>query len=222
MKSKILGVLAVVLLAGLSPARAASIAPVSYDMNNGHGQASSGSFNYWDRSYTGSGATTTDDAPLSGGKGDLTDGIAASDSWYNVENGGGTGPYVGWYGVKRLNPSIQFNFADTPTINQIRVHIDNSGAGAVNRPLAFLVNGNAWSFTPLSSGTFGWITLTGAAVTGNSLSLRLIHQDPSHWIFVSEVQFDGTPGTSVTEPGTLALLGLGLAGLGLSRRRKTN
>jgi PEP-CTERM motif len=216
---QILGLLAVGLLVGLSPARAASISPVSYDMNNGHGQASGGSFNYWDRSYTGLGATTTDDAPLSGGKGDLTDGIAASDFWYNVENNAGTGPYVGWYSVVRRDPSILFNFADTPTISEVRVHLDNSGAGGVFQPLAFLVNGQSWAFTPLAPGAIGWITLTGAAVTGNALSLTLVHQPFSHWIFGSEVQFDGTPGTSVPEPGTLALLGLGLAGLGLSRRR---
>jgi len=57
------------------PAGASSLPVASYDMNNGDGQASGGSFNYWDRFYTGTGATTTDDAPLNGGVGDLTDGI---------------------------------------------------------------------------------------------------------------------------------------------------
>ena len=36
----------------------------SYDMPNGDGQAHSGSFNYWDLAYSGSGATSTDGAPL--------------------------------------------------------------------------------------------------------------------------------------------------------------
>jgi hypothetical protein len=38
---------------------------------------------------------------------------------------------------------------------------------------------------------------------------------------IQGVSFDALL-TTVPEPGTLALLGLGLAGLGLSRRRKAN
>jgi hypothetical protein len=220
MKSKILGLAAVMVLTGLSPAQAASISPLSYDMNNGDGQASGGSYNYWDGSYTGSGATSVDHAPLSGGTGDLTDGIVANDFWYAVENVAGTGPYVGWNGAAQGDTSIQFNFSGTQTISQIRIHIDNSMVGGVYQPLEYLVNGNAWSFAPLADGTIGWITLTGAAVTGTSLSLMLVHQQSYDWIFASEVQLDGTSGTSVPEPGTFALLGLGLAGLGLARRRK--
>jgi hypothetical protein len=37
---------------------------------------------------------------------------------------------------------------------------------------------------------------------------------------LSHVQLYGTPGTNVPEPGTLALLGLGMMGVALARRRK--
>ncbi len=50
-------------------ALATEVEPASYDMPNGD----TGSFNYWDDSYTGAGAKTTNNAPLTGGLGDLTD-----------------------------------------------------------------------------------------------------------------------------------------------------
>jgi hypothetical protein len=220
MKSKILGLLALGLLAGPMAASAVQVSIASYDTSNGHGQASGGTFNYWDRSYNGTGNTTQDDAPLTGGVGDLTDGSAATDFWYNVENGAGTGPYVGWYSPVRPNPLVQFNFTMPWTVDEIRVHVDNSTVGGVYQPIAYFVNGNPWSFTALANGTLGWITLTGAPVTGSSLSLTFVHRSVSDWIFASEVEIFGVRGSSVPEPGTLALLGLGLAGLGLSRRRK--
>lgn len=206
------------LLAG--PAAASTIPVASYDMNNGHGQASGGSFNYWDRAYNGTGATTVDDAPLTGGVGDLTDGFAATDFWFNVENGAGTGPYVGWYSPVRTNPAVQFNFSMAWTVEEIRVHVDNSLIGGVVQPLAYLVNGNAWAFTPLAQSTFGSITLTGAPVTGSSVSLAFLNQTFDHWIFVSEVELIGTHGDPIPEPasGALLLLGLGLLG-GAARRR---
>jgi hypothetical protein len=200
---------------------AASNVPVaSYDMNNGHGQASGGAFNYWDRAYNGTGATTTDDAPLSGGVGDLTDGFAATDFWFSVENDAGTGPYVGWYSPVRRNPVVQFDFSLESDVEQIRVHVDHSQVGGVFQPLAYLVNGNAWSFTPLADGTIGWVTLTGTPVSGSQMSLTLVHNTFEHWIFVSEVELIGTHGDPIPEPasGALLLMGLGLAGAAARRR----
>ena len=40
------------------PASASSVFSSGYDMPNGDGTASGGSYNYWDKFYTGSGATT--------------------------------------------------------------------------------------------------------------------------------------------------------------------
>jgi hypothetical protein len=206
------------LLAG--PAVASGIPVASYDMNNGHGVAASGAFNYWDRFYTGAGATTVDDAPLSGGVGDLTDGIAASDFWFNVENSAGTGPYVGWREIVRSNPAVQFSFSLVSTVEQIRVHIDESRVGGVFQPLAYLVNGTPWAFTPLDPGTIGWVTLTGAPVTGNQLTLTFLNQNFDHWIFVSEVEFVGTHGDPIPEPASSALLLMGLGLLAAASRRR--
>src|SRR5438128_164853 len=87
---RLLGALAAVALA--TPAAGAQLFATSYDTPNGDGQAHSGSFNYWDLGYTGAGATNVDGAALSGGLGDLTDGVIASDFWFNTENAAGPVP----------------------------------------------------------------------------------------------------------------------------------
>ena len=185
---------------------------VFYNMPNGHGQANNGMYNYWDLAYDGAGARTTDDAPLSNGTGDLTDGRAADDYWRNVENDEGSGPWVGWQSDLRMNPTIQFNFVDSPTINEIRLHIDNSDVGSVYQPAQYFVNGVPWSFSPLAYGTIGWVTLTGPPVTGNQLTLTLANHDFYHWIFVSEIEFDGTTSGPGVQLRSLALKASEVAG----------
>ena len=146
LKLRILGALAAAAVA--TPAGAVQLFATSYDTPNGDGQAHSGSFNYWDAAYTGSGLTTMDGAPLSGGVGDLTDGVVANDFWFNTENNAGTGPYVGWRGdVGVHNPIVTFHFLGAPIVNMIAIHLDNSLTGGVGTPDAILIDGTSYAFT---------------------------------------------------------------------------
>ena len=204
-------------IAGATSAAAMPIAVTSYAMPNGDGQASGGSFNYWDLNYSGAGATNVDGAALSGGVGDLTDGVVASDFWFNVENGAGTGPYVGWYAPHTLNPLLTFNFAGNPTITSISIHIDNGGAGGVFSPSAILIDGISTAFTSPALGTIGFVNFTGLSLTGGSHTIEFQQLNGATWVFVSEVSFAG----GVPEPASWAMLitGFGLAGTALRRRR---
>jgi len=203
------------------PASAAQLFAASYDMPNGDGQASGGSFNYWDRDYTGLGLTTVDGAPLTDGLGDLTDGVIAPDIWLNTENVDGSGPYVGWYGPATLNPFITFRFGGIVTLNSISIHLDNSGQGGVFAPAAILVDGASQAFTAPVFGTAGIVQITGLALTGDTHTIQLQQAfDGTAWVFASEVSFFGDA-TAVPEPAGWALMlsGFGLAGAALRRRR---
>ena len=205
------------LAASATSAGATQIFSTSYDTPNGDGQASGGSYNYWDLAYTGSGNTSVDGAALSGGSGDLTDGIVATDFWYNIETGAGNGPNVGWYLPVTPDPTVTFHFSPSQRITQVGIYFDNSYVGGVFAPSQILVDGVNQAYTPPPIGKIGWSYLTGLNLTGTTHTVQF--KQGAGWTFVSEVSFDG--GRAVPEPATwgLMILGFGAAGSMLRRRR---
>lgn len=212
---------------GCMAASAAVAAPVpvtSYDLNNGHGVASGGAFNYWDREYSGSGSTTTDNAFLTGGTGNLTDGAVTGQNWNAVENGGGTGPYVGWRQGVLPQLSVLFNFAGPADIDTIAIHADDSaGQGGVNLPSSVTFEwgaGNSLTL-PVVDPDAGigpsWLTFSGLGIQGAS-SVRVGFAYANEWVFVDEVRFDG-PRLLAEPSGAATMLLVALAAAGTRRRR---
>ena len=222
MKLKLLCSVLALCLAGFASQAsvAASLNPTSYNMPNGDGQLNEGEFNYWDATYNGSGATTTDSAPLSDGLGVLTDGFASPDPWNSVSNLSGTGPYVGWQWRNNGDPTIAFNFAGPVRVNTISLAVDNTQIGGVFAPVALTIDGTTYTPTVTAiSATSEWLTVTGLLLAGSTLTVTPDH-DPhgaSMWMFVSEAQFTGG---AVPEPSTWAMMLLGFAGLGFIGYRR--
>lgn len=203
-------------IAGPAFAVTTPVAVTSYSMPNGGSSGGVDPWFYWDLAYNGSGSTTTDGAALSGGTGDLTDGIVPDTTYETLEGPSGAGPYVGWRSNVTPNPTIIFNFAGEPGISSMRIHVDNSGIGGVGAPGAILINGINTAFTAPDLGTAGWVEFAGLDATGNSLTLQMNHSS-YQWLFISEVAF----ASNVPEPAHWALMiaGFGLVGATLRRRR---
>jgi len=103
-------------------------------MPNGY----TGTYHYWDGTYTGAGDTTVDGSPLSGGHGVLTDGTIATLPWYDYGSQYPDGPFVGWDGI---NPTITFHFASDVDITDVNIYVDNSDVGGVVAPGGAVVKG---------------------------------------------------------------------------------
>lgn len=196
-------------------AQGVPVSPTHYDMLNGYGQAHTGTYNYWDKAYTGSGNTSLDFAPLSGGLGDLTDGVVATQRWDLVENIEGTGPYVGW---AVMDPVITFHFAAAQSFSQVVVwHDDANGHGNVATPMAFEVTVGAQTqrfeiTDPAGDAPFASTLTLGPGFTGDTLQLQVFRQDTS--VMLSEVQISAVP-----EPDAWLLMACGGLALVALRRR---
>lgn len=198
---------ALVALATGSAANA--LAPSSYDMPNGN----TGSYSYWDDTYNGAGCITCDAAALSGGLGDLTDGVIAADNWFVTEAPSGPGPYVGW---AMTNPTITFRWSTPVNITSVTFHFDDSnGAGGVSAPASILINGLAFTVDdPVGAAPFSFTA--GVAFSGTDLTVQIFRR--TEWVFLSEVEFNATP---VPEPATVAFMIAGLVAVGATVGRRT-
>jgi len=197
------------------PAIAGPVAANSYDMLNG----ATGSYEYWDETYTGAGCVTCTFAPLSGGLGDLTDGVIATDNWYVTEAPPGNGPYVGW----TLDPTITFNFAPSTAIDSISIYYDDSnGAGGVSTPRSFIINGVVYNVVDDPGSAPGVFTLSGLGFLGDTFTVTAVRNNS--WVFLSEVSFASKGTGVVPEPASWALMlgGFGLVGGAMRSRRRTS
>ena len=218
--------------------------PISYGMNNGD----SHSFKtFHDDTYNGSGNPNLDTSPLSGGLGQLTDGLFGNDNFLDTGCGGGSIVAYCWVGWINTNPvTITFNLGAVKNISQVNVH-----GSDWNTDQILFWDTAVYSFS--NDGiTFGnAITRTTVAgdhipVPGDPLhnTAHFLNQDVTQsaqfvkielsptintggnagrFIFVDEVQIfgPGAVGGQTPEPATVTMLAGGLlAGLYFRRRNR--
>lgn len=190
-------------------AGAVQVVPIAYSMPNG----TTGGYPYHDESYSGTGCVSCNSATLSGGLGDLTDGVIATQSFVTAEAPAGPGPYVGW---RDTSPTIVFSFASSQAFQGITLYLDQELAYSVFSPSAVMINGVNYAITaPTGSGAFS-VTFAPQDLVTNSVSITLTRN--GSWTFLSEVAFEAT---AVPELPTSVLMLAGMAGLaGLARRRQ--
>lgn len=192
---------------------AAPVPPVSYDMPNGN----TGSYNYWDDTYSGSGDRQSDNAALTGGTGDLTDGVIATQNWNIVEPPRGpNGPYVGW---SSLDPTITFFFDRAYRFSSVTFHFDDSnGAGGVAPPSSITVQSVTASIPDQPGGAPYSQTLDLSGL-GETDSLQATITRSETWVFLSEVTFEADIAPVPVPAAGVLMLGA-LGGLAALRRRK--
>lgn len=214
------GIYSVIAIAGFAAAANAQfVQPVSYAMPNGYGQASGGSFNYWDDTYNGTGSTNVDGAALTNGLGQLTDSIVGANNWGDNL---GNGPAYEWVGWININPEIIFDYGTAQQISRIDVHVNNSNFGSVS---IFGTVRVGYSDDGVNFGNYQSITTTDADradLSARFYALNLVEQGAHRyvrleftrtntWLFISEIR-------AVPTPGAMALLPLGVLALGRRRR----
>jgi X-X-X-Leu-X-X-Gly heptad repeat protein len=205
-----------VLLVFSCPLWAGTVTADGYDMMNGQ----SGSWRYLDSTYLPcpTAACTSNLGTLTGGAGQLIDGVAPAFSWGDSGQPGGTFvPWVGWYSI---DPGITFHFSGTPTITRVGLYLDNTpGWGDVRLPSQVDIAGQDFNIT--ADANFGprWMYFDLAPVTADTLAITL-YRDSGRWTMIGEVAFEGPDGGTVPEPAGLLLAAPALALFAIGRRRR--
>ncbi len=188
----------VVLMGAAAVSAGEPVAPLSYDMPNGGGTAHGGGWNFWDEPYDGDGDNNVDGAYLSGGLGQLTDGVLGVDNW-QVDLGNGIAyEWVGWW--QNFEPTLTFDFGAPVDFSTIEIHVNNSGYGAVgmfhHAQLAFSNDGvdfgDGLTFTAdsddLADPAARFIVIDMPR-TARFVRLDIDHRPGMYWLFLSEIRF---------------------------------
>jgi hypothetical protein len=235
------GLFVALVLFGSAEASASQIPVTSYDMNNGNGTTQyTFGYNYFDFQYRDNSTGLIDpnanqngsnqpvpnnaapkDAPLSGGKGLLTDGVIATQVYSLVTTTSPTGliasgpfagqptQYVGW---KYQDPTIAFHLASGQNVGSINLYVaaynpaigDLNGLVAAPKSVVLDVNGNPVSATMTTTTIDPFteeITLTGfGSVTSGSLFSLTLQRGPLQQDGID--YYNNHVGPNAGQPGT--------------------
>ena len=200
---------------GSKSCHAEMLHPTSYDLPNG--QLGGDVPNFFDDTYTGTGDKHAVLAPLTGGLGDLTDGVIANTNW--------SGQYLQYVGWHSIDPKITFHFQNTVSLDDVKFYFDDAEFGGVDNPAGVTIsNGTTSLFAAVSDppGSAPFVfDFNTHGLSGADFDVTIHRNGAPKWVMVSEVQFTGTQGTAaVPEPSSMAILATGLVSTGIVRLRR--
>jgi MYXO-CTERM domain-containing protein len=188
--------------------------------------ASSNNIGYGDNAYGGSNGHG---AWLSGGTGDLTNGVLGGDIGSDARN---WVPYVLWL---NFNPTITFDLGSTQAVNQLDAHFLAFGRAGVYLPgaaaLRFSLDGSSYfgqtlvdfDHAPVASSEQRWLSLQTTTQQARYVQVEWLRDSGRPWMALSEVSLSyNAPATAqgVPEPASTALALAALGALAATRRRR--